>query len=156
MERFAISIDAPQAADTQPIVNLCQQLGYELSIAEVGDRLTCLTNTETDNAIYVARYSATETRRASVVGFAAVVCIDSLLMGRIAEIDALVVDENWRGRGVGQQLVQQTAQWAQEQGCQLLQVRPNAIRDRAHRFYRRLGFSLNKTQLVFRKSLNLP
>jgi GNAT superfamily N-acetyltransferase len=70
-----------------------------------------------------------------------------------AEISGLVVDDAWRRRGVGALLMRHAEQWAREQGCKTIRLRSNVIRERAHRFYDRLGYELQKTQKVFRKTL---
>jgi len=69
-----------------------------------------------------------------------------------AEIGGLVVEEGWRGSGIGRRLMQQAEQWAQEQGCWAMHVRSNILRERAHRFYERLGYQSIKTQRVFRRT----
>ena len=68
-----------------------------------------------------------------------------------AEIAGLVVDEGMRGRGIGSALVAEAESWAREHGCNVLRVRSNVLRDRAHGFYRGAGFAEIKTQRVFEK-----
>jgi GNAT superfamily N-acetyltransferase len=72
----------------------------------------------------------------------------------LAVIDALIVDENARSRGIGRQLVTAAESWAAAHGHDKLRVRTRVIRDRAHSFYRKAGFVLNKTQHVFDKTLS--
>ena len=70
-----------------------------------------------------------------------------------AEIGGLVVDEGLRGRGVGRMLMRQAEVWALAQGCRAIRLRSNIVREGAHSFYERLGYSRLKTQTVFRKPL---
>jgi GNAT superfamily N-acetyltransferase len=65
----------------------------------------------------------------------------------------LVVSESCRRRGVGRSLVKRAEQWAAEIGAETLVVRSNTKRVESHRFYPALGFSLAKTQAVYRKGL---
>lgn len=70
-----------------------------------------------------------------------------------AEIGGLIVDENERGCGIGQRLMQHAQQWANEQGCKNILVRSNIARQQAHDFYQKIGYSKIKTSLVFHKVL---
>ena len=65
------------------------------------------------------------------------------------EIGGLVVDENYRGKGVGKKLVDRIKQWSVEQQVRSLRVRCNTKRAEAHQFYLTLGFSEMKEQKVF-------
>jgi GNAT superfamily N-acetyltransferase len=69
------------------------------------------------------------------------------------EIGGLVVDESYQGRGVGRRLMERAEAWAREKGCRSVYVRSNVIRQGAHLFYQKLGYSILKTQFAFRKSL---
>jgi GNAT superfamily N-acetyltransferase len=70
-----------------------------------------------------------------------------------AEITRLVVDSRSRSAGAGRLLVERGEQWARERGFAVIGVRSNVIRDRAHAFYLRLGYTITKSQKVFRKTL---
>ncbi|HEY4595273.1 MAG TPA: GNAT family N-acetyltransferase, partial [Thermoanaerobaculia bacterium] len=61
----------------------------------------------------------------------------------------LVVDESRRGGGIGAALVEAAAEWAAGHGFRTLRVRSNAVRERTHAFYERLGFARTKSQIVF-------
>jgi GNAT superfamily N-acetyltransferase len=49
--------------------------------------------------------------------------------------------------------MERAEEWAQEKGCESVYVRSNAVRERAHRFYERIGYTNVKTSLTFRKAL---
>jgi GNAT superfamily N-acetyltransferase len=71
------------------------------------------------------------------------------------EVAGLVVDEKYRGRGIGRALMQHAEAWAREHGCATVSLRSNVIRNEAHAFYKGLGYSLVKTQHAFRKKVEL-
>lgn len=58
----------------------------------------------------------------------------------MAEIGAVIVDENLRGRGLGKQLVQGLMGWAAAQGCTLAYLQVDQSNGLAFEMYRRLGF----------------
>ena len=59
-------------------------------------------------------------------------------------------------KGIGADLVAAAQKWLQARGIGSLRVRCNAVRDRAHRFYERLGFRLTKSQKVFDIAVDAP
>jgi GNAT superfamily N-acetyltransferase len=69
------------------------------------------------------------------------------------ELRGLVVDEKHRGTGLGRALLRQAEQWAIDRKTPVVRLRCNVIRTGAHAFYRRLGYSLVKTQHAFRRQL---
>ena len=69
------------------------------------------------------------------------------------EITGLVVSPSARRLGVGRALVAASEAWASRLGFSSIRVRSNVSRAESHPFYRRIGFSLTKTQHVYQKSL---
>lgn len=61
--------------------------------------------------------------------------------GWIAQVGNVRVDGTLRGQGLGQQLMEWCIQQARERGCSLFQLSSNNARERAHAFYKRLGFA---------------
>lgn len=59
---------------------------------------------------------------------------------RRAEIEAVRVDASLRGQGLGEQLMRDAEKRARAEGCGLLQFTSNKSRDRAHAFYKRMGY----------------
>ena len=57
-----------------------------------------------------------------------------------ALVEGVVVDEAYRGKGVGAALMRQVQQIAQNAGCYKLTLSTNLARTGAHRFYSRLGW----------------
>jgi len=57
-----------------------------------------------------------------------------------AQIEAVRVREDYRGRGLGEALMNWAIDEARRQGCALVQLTSDKSRRAAHRFYTRLGF----------------
>lgn len=76
-----------------------------------------------------------------VVGFGSLTIKNNLWQqGSICHIDELVVDNAYRHRGVGTQILQQLIGIAKEKGCRRIELDSAFHRKEAHQFYERLGF----------------
>jgi GNAT superfamily N-acetyltransferase len=145
MADYQIVVRRAAVEDAERVVALSTQLGYPTS--------------PEDSQRYLARVA----RDASHVVFAA--AEDGWVVGwghvralmhddRAAEIEGLVVDEAYRGRGIGRLLIEASERWMRERGCSTAFVRSGITRERAHRFYEGLGYENTKTSLTFRKMLS--
>lgn len=65
--------------------------------------------------------------------------------GKRALVEAVFVDENYRGAGVGRRLMQWAIDAARNAGCCMVQLTTNKQRPEAHRFYESLGFAGSHT-----------
>ncbi|MDP4550138.1 GNAT family N-acetyltransferase [Alkalihalobacillus macyae] len=68
-----------------------------------------------------------------------------------AQIEAVRVQEDYRGKGVGEELFKVAIEIAKSEHCGLVQLTTDKQRGHAHRFYERLGFvaSHEGMKLVF-------
>lgn len=78
----------------------------------------------------------------------------SLLVDPRAEISALVVGEKYRNQKMGKALVKAAEEWALSNGLNVMRVRSNIKREKAHRFYEREGYEIKKTGYTFEKNLS--
>jgi GNAT superfamily N-acetyltransferase len=58
---------------------------------------------------------------------------------RYAELEHMFIDENFRGKGVGEQLVRKFKEWAKEQGIKRIKVNVSFKNEKAVRFYEKVG-----------------
>jgi N-acetylglutamate synthase-like GNAT family acetyltransferase len=142
---FHIRVATP--ADSVAISNLCRQLGYSVSPAQVEQRLALIQN-QVNHAIFVAQLP-----NQKLAGWIHIYSHPSLLAEHQAEIGGLVVDVHCRQCGIGQKLIQAAQNWAKKQGCTNIIVRSNMVRKEAHLFYIKAGYKISKTQLVFSRNL---
>lgn len=133
--------------DFEAVARLAGELGYPAKAAEVRKRLEGLAS-HPGHGLFVAVDG-----RGAIVGWIQLAEERSLLSDPHAEITGLVVDAIYRGVGVGQLLVERGENWARERGLTAMGVRSNILRERAHRFYLRLGYHVTKSQTIFRKAL---
>ncbi len=128
--------------DAESIAVLSEQLGYSLPIAETVERIKEIISRE-DHVAFVA--SENEKIFGWIHAFKAV-----LLESRpFIEIGGLVVDEDFRGKGIGKKLVQSVQQWSAEKNINEIRVRSHVKRKGAHQFYTAIGFTEIKEQKVF-------
>jgi len=139
--RSARNYDAPALAE------LCGELGYPATRQQVVARLAAI-ETRAASRVLVA-----EDAQGTVVGWIHMAMEAHLLDDGVAEISAFVVAESARNRGVGAELLRAAECWAQARGATRLRVRSRVERERAHRFYERVGYVPGKTQHVFAKPL---
>jgi GNAT superfamily N-acetyltransferase len=66
----------------------------------------------------------------------------------VGTIDELVVDQDRRGRRVGEQLVEAVLEEARRRGADVVEVMTHERRERARAFYRRCGFEATSIKLV--------
>jgi ribosomal protein S18 acetylase RimI-like enzyme len=67
------------------------------------------------------------------------------------EVEALYVEDTWRGSGLAEILLGRASEWADSLGQSVVQLYVTASNERAIRFYRRNGFRV--TQEIMRKAL---
>lgn len=143
VEALGVSIRSAGEQDVSALGDLCRQLGYEVAEEQIFGAL----RSGDTHAVLVASADG------HVIGWVEVVASNHLTTGPEATICGLVVDEGHRGRGIGESLVAAAESWAKTRGIPLMRVRSRVERDRAHRFYLRLGYDEQKRQAVFRKTL---
>ena len=114
--RVQVQIRSATTEDIASIALLCQELDYSTSEQDVQKRLKRFEQ-DAERVVYVA-YLPNE----SIVGWVHVYISESLLTGRRAEIDGLIVNELYRSCGAGRLLMQSVEQWAKQQGCDSVYV----------------------------------
>ena len=141
-----VVIRRARESDREDLALLSTQLGYPMTPDEARERLAPIAE-HPDHALLVAEADG------RVAGWVQVSQSRVFETPLQAEVAGLVVDEAFRGEGIGRRLLTEAERWARERGCGILRVRSNVIRERAHAFYRREGFVEIKTQRVLEKRL---
>lgn len=134
--------------DSAAAARLATQLGYPSTAEQIERRFQALSGSE-DARVFVA-----EDPEGNAVGWVHVFGRRLLESDADAEVGGLVVDEQFRGRGIGKELMASAEAWARERGYGVVSVRSNVIRTEAHEFYRRLGYEILKSQFKLRKRLS--
>lgn len=141
-----VLVRAFRAGDEESVADLCSQLGYPTNVSDVERRLREAGDKR--QAVFMA-----ESPDGRVVGWVQV-CVRNLLVAdRHAEVEGLVVDRDWRSRGVGRSLMKRAEEWARQANCKAVTLRSNVVREGARPFYEDIGYEVIKTQWAFRKRL---
>lgn len=147
-ERVAVTIRLAELGDAAALAELSAQLGYPANAQTLHRRLQVVRDAKI-GAVFVALDSDDR-----IVGWAHAVPRLILEEEPYTELAGLIVGENARGAGVGVALLRAAEAWARDHGFAMFKVRSNVIRERAHRFYLREGYSERKRQIVFERKLD--
>jgi GNAT superfamily N-acetyltransferase len=144
-EKDEVKIRRARSGDAKRIAELCGQLGYPATAAQIAQRLRRI-KPASQHAALVA-----ESSEGKVIGWLHVSVEPLLEVELRAEVNGLVVADEERSRGAGALLLRSAEEWARRRGCKNMSVRSNVVRERAHQFYLRNGYEHYKTQKSFRK-----
>lgn len=133
--------------DAEAVARLAGELGYAVDAARMRKRIRAILETATDLLI-VARDSS-----AGLVGWLQAQSGCTVESGFRVEITGLIVSATYRRRHVGRALVREAERWAEAKSAESVVVRSNVRRVESHFFYPVMGYSIAKTQTVFRKQL---
>jgi GNAT superfamily N-acetyltransferase len=147
MQSDRIRVRRIKPDDVAAVAALSGQLGYPATASEIERRLAGI-GTDDSHVVYLAEQAA-----GNIVGWIHLYVCDLIVADRRVEIWGLVVDEKHRGRGIGRLLMARAEAWARSKGCDVVTLRSNVVREHAHSFYERQGYSQVKTQHVFSKRL---
>jgi GNAT superfamily N-acetyltransferase len=132
--------------DAASVAKLSGQFGYLSSEEETMERILKLKELP-DNCGFVAIH------KSEIIGWIHVMLSLRIESSPFYEITGLVVDERFRGQGIGKLLVEKVKSWCKGKGISKLRVRCNVTRTRAHEFYQKSGFMENKVSKIFDMNL---
>ncbi len=133
--------------DAEPISQLSDQLGYKSNAKIMHNRLSKILKNE-DNCIFIAVYND------KIIGWIHGFYTLRVESDPFVEIGGLIVDENYRKKGIGKLLVEYIFSWSISKKYSQVRVRCNTIRVESHKFYENIGFTEKKQQKIFDKQLN--
>jgi GNAT superfamily N-acetyltransferase len=128
--------------DVPALAALATHLGYPATPEAMRERFGRIHGRD-DYETYVAE------RGGRVVGFAGVMHgLSYVYDPPYARLLSLVVEPGERGTGTGAALVAAAERWAQGRGAAQMHLTTGLHRDRAHRFYERLGYERTGARYV--------
>jgi len=128
--------------DAEEVNTLSRQLGYPLTIEQTLQNIEEVIKSK-DHTAFAA---LDKNKMVGWIGAAHTIMLEVMPH---CEINGLVIDENYRGKGVGKLLIERVKQWAKEKGNNKISLRCNVVRIEAHQFYEHIGFNKIKQQTNF-------
>src|SRR5689334_7795286 len=119
--------------DVTAVTLLSEQLGYPLPEAQILQNMKAVLENK-DHDAFVAVHEN------KVVGWIGVAQAILIVIPPYCEINGLVIDQYYRGKGIGKMLIEKAKQWGKEKGNNKLRLRCNVKRTETHLFYQHLGF----------------
>jgi GNAT superfamily N-acetyltransferase len=138
----------PKPGDAAALAALAGELGYPTDAESLLGRLAALH--PTDAAVIVATDAAD-----APIGWCHVELHRSLVSPLAGMVAGLVVGEGHRSDGAGAELLAAAERWARARGCRRMVIATRVTRERAHAFYRRAGYEVNKTSYFLGKELEI-
>ncbi|WP_051560381.1 GNAT family N-acetyltransferase [Clostridium beijerinckii] len=122
--------------DFETLTELIKQLGYPSTLSKVSDRLSKI-NSSKNYKTFVAEVSG------KVVGFIGLSKLYAYEYdGDYVRIVALIVSEQYRGKGIGSKLVEAAEKWALEENSIAVSLNSGINRKEANSFYESIGYSI--------------
>jgi N-acetylglutamate synthase-like GNAT family acetyltransferase len=137
-----MNIREAKPTDSPAIQQLLEQLGYpDLSLEDTRRNLE--NHKRPDYTVLVAEIDG------HVVAFISLHCFH-LMHGKekIGRISAFCVEDGFRSKGVGRQLLHAGEEWLFGKGCAKIEVTSNSRRIRAHQFYLTRGYAEDSRRFV--------
>ena len=132
--------------DIEAVSPLLEQLGYAVAGDELAHRIDAVFATD-GHALLVAEKSG------HVVGFLHVFARPALEKPPEAVVQAMAVEKEARGAGIGRALMTAAEDWARARGFSSVALFSKVGRDDAHGFYEYLGYSPVATSNLLRKMI---
>ncbi|MGQ3890090.1 GNAT family N-acetyltransferase [Legionella sp. CNM-1927-20] len=125
-----------QVNDAGTIANLMQQLGYPILIDSIIERLKIYNS----NPLYFSFIAELDNK---VIGSISIIVSDYFHReGRFARIVSLVIDQNYRRKGIGKKLISYAENTVKKLNCNFIEVTSGVHRKEigTHDFYSSCGY----------------
>ena len=123
------------------------QLGYDLTLQDVKRRYGAIQEKQ-DHAVFVGEQDG------QVVALLHVYERPAFDKPPEVIVQALVVDQNCRGTGVGKTMMNVAERWTANRGFSSVALTASASRSGAYSFYESIGYKAEATSHLFRKHIN--
>jgi GNAT superfamily N-acetyltransferase len=141
-----IAIQKAEAHHAPQIARLLGQLGYPNRPGEVREKISALSASEADR-IWIAQFGG---KPVGLLAFHLTPLLHA--PGNLGRITALVVDGQFRGKGVGRRLVETAERWGWKRNCTRIELTSGVERTQAHQFYQDLGYAVESKRFIKRKA----
>lgn len=147
--KIIIEITCLQKDELPQLAPLCHLLGFEGDLINLEERFFNLLKFPA-HQVRVARTK----KNTNIIGFIHFFEAPSLLTNKTIEIGGLAVTPEYRGLGVGSQLMLEVEKWAEQKECKSILLATQVMRTEAIIFYEHLGFHKEFKTYFMRKNFN--
>lgn len=133
--------------DLPQVIELAEQLGYQMILADLKMRFQKVIYRPTDKLLVAINVEN------EVCGWIHLQIQEDMLTESKGEVRAFVVDAKQRSKGIGKELLKAGEEWIRAQDVDKIFLRTNIAREAAHRFYKRENYELAKTSHMFTKKV---
>jgi ribosomal protein S18 acetylase RimI-like enzyme len=132
-----INITLPKEEDFNQLFELLKQLWPNLSLDKSAMKEIYLKGLTSNDQHYLIA----TTKEEKMIGFVSLSIKNNLWQcGNLAHIDELIVDHNYRGKGIGSLLINEIITVAINKKCKRVELDSAFHRVEAHEFYEKYGF----------------
>jgi ribosomal protein S18 acetylase RimI-like enzyme len=133
--------------DVESLISLLEQLWIGKSIDLTAVKRIIEKGLNNGSQVYIC---ATDNEK--LVGYCSLTIKNNLwMLANLGNVDELVVDSEYRNRGIGRMLLNEIEEIAKKHGCKRLELDSAFHRTIAHEFYERSGFE--KRAYLFSKEI---
>lgn len=133
--------------DAENVSKLLFQLWPD-RVVETNETRATLKNMKASN-IYTVFGAESESK---LIGFCVMtITFNFWVQGKLANISTLVIEQEFRGKGIGKSFVERCIQIAKENECAKIELESGFHRTEAHKFYENIGF--DKRAYFFSKDI---
>lgn len=122
-----------------------EDLGYECDAELVKSRLENLN--PNNECVFVAEVDG------KVIGYVHIIKFNTLYYKSMANIQGMVVANEYQRKGYGKELMNAAENWARERNIEIIRLNSGFVRPEAHKFYRSIGYNNEKEQIRFTKEI---
>lgn len=122
--------------DCETLTELVKELGYPSTIKKVSERLSKINS----NSCYKTLVAEVDEKIVGFIGLCKLYAYE--YDGEYVRIIALVVNEQYKGNGIGTKLVKMAEKWALDEGAIAITLNSGINRKEAHGFYKHNGYDI--------------
>lgn len=148
MNEEILEIRSASLDDASTLVDLTKQLGYAMDESTVVDNVKAYLE-DADRLLLVAVF------RLKVIGYIALDITQTFhRKEKQMRVISLVIDQGYRGNGVGKLLLERAETWAKKNGCWVVEITSSIKREKegTHAFYINQNYLKGGNQAYFYKT----
>ena len=134
--------------DIEAMVQMSAEIGYEVRYENFSEKINDLIKNSNILIIIAAN------EQDVAVGWIELEISNFIFSNKTCNILGLFIDKNYRGKKIGNRLIEKAEEWAKEKGYMNFRISSDMTRIDLHSFYKHIGFTPIKTEQVFLRKVD--